>query len=312
MYKPFIYSAAIFAAVSAGPAAAQKASAPLYDNDPKYNEHIDYRSPLDANGFDATWYNFPANSNSNNHFDFDFKGYVFGFPLISGKYEGAMQNGQYNVRTFLKTAGLGALLKKLKIWAITKGTYKRSGLFPLTHTQQNLDKKSRRVEMVYDYGARQVKSRIYPRIGSKGIPPASQQEKFEADDTVSAVLNLMTRQTLEQNGHLDAPLCKGDVRVFDSKQHYALRMVKGETDTKKFFGKKTEIIECEIYYVPISGFDPEDLPSKSEGGTPIKAQLVKNEELGIYIPMRLSYKISGFTAVLKITDVHVNGRSLKK
>ena len=89
-------------------------------------------------------------------------------------------------------------------------------------------------------------------------------------------------------------------------------MVQGKPDRKKFLGKKTDIITCKIYYIPISGFDPEDLPSKKEAGTPIDAQLVKNDELDMYIPMRLSYKISGFKAVIKITDMNVNGRSLKE
>ena len=312
MIKHFTYSAAILAGMTASASVAQTNNAPLYDNSPEYSPHVDYRPPLDANGYDAAWYNFPANSAANTHFNLDFKGSILGFPLISGKYEGALDNGRYNVRTLLRTSGLGALVKKLRIWSVTKGTYNGSGLYPLSHTQQNQDKKGRRVEMIYDYDAGQVNSRIYPHISSKGTPPASQKEKFAADDAVSAVLNLMARQTSGQNAHLDAPLCTGDVRVFDSKQHYALRMVKGGTDKKKFFGKTTDIIECQIYYVPISGFDPEDLPSKNEGSTPINAQMMKNEELGIYVPIRMSYKISGFTAVIKITDMQVNGRSLNQ
>ena len=308
MFKQLIYSAAILASIAAWPLVTH---AQTHQTQP-YNEHVDFRPPLDANGYDAAWYKFPANTNSNTHFGFDLKGYVFGIPVINGKYEGAMENGKYAVRSFLKTAGIGALLKKLKIWAITDGTYDRSGLYPLAHTQQNLDKKSRRVKMAYDYGPRSIDVRIYPRIGSQGIPPATPKERFEADDTLSAVLNLMMRQSAHHKGHVDAPLCAGDVKVFDSKQHYALRMVQGKPDRKKFLGKKTDIITCKIYYIPISGFDPEDLPSKKEAGTPIDAQLVKNDELDMYIPMRLSYKISGFKAVIKITDMNVNGRSLKE
>jgi len=266
----------------------------------------------DENGYDAAWYEMPPNTSDNTHFDFDLKGYVFGIRMISANYEGAMQNGKYTVRSSLKTSGLGALLKKLKIWAITEGQYDRSGLYPLTHTQQNLDKKNRRVEMSYDYPAKRVDVKINPRLGSQGVPPATPKERFEADDTLSTILNLMMRQSNSHNGHIDAPLCEGDVKVFDSKQHYALRMVKGEPDRKKFLGKTTDILHCYVYYVPLSGFDPEDLPEQKETETPVKVYLVKNPELDMYIPIRFSYKISGFTAVIKVTDMRVNGVSLKK
>lgn len=266
----------------------------------------------DKDGYDAAWYALPANTPQNTHFDFKLKGYVFGLRMITAQYEGVLDNGQYTVRSTLKTSGLAALLKKLKIWAITDGQYSQSGLRPLTHTQQNLDKKSRRVEMAYDNNMRRVSVAINPPIGSQGIPPASPQERFEAHDTLSAILNIMMRQPDNEAGHINAPLCEGDVKVFDSKQHYALRMVKGETERKKFLGQKTDIINCNIYYIPISGFDPEDLPEQKEAETPVKIQLVKNDELDMYVPMRFSYKISGFKAVIKVTDMHVNGVSLRQ
>ena len=89
-------------------------------------------------------------------------------------------------------------------------------------------------------------------------------------------------------------------------------MVKDGTDRKKFLGQKTDVINCNVYYIPISGFDPEDLPEKKEADTPVKIQLVKNDELDMYIPMRFSYKISGFKAVIKVSDMHVNGKSLRQ
>jgi len=262
----------------------------------------------DANGYDVAWYKMPVNTADNTHFSFDLKGYVFGLRMINASYEGAMEDGDYTVRSYLKTAGLGALLKKLKIWAITDGRYDRSGLYPLSHTQQNLDKKSRRVEMGYDYDARRVDVAINPRIGSQGVPPATPKERFEANDTLSTIMNLMMRQSQGHEGHIDSPVCSGDVKVFDSKQHYALRMIKGKPGRKKFLGKKTDTLKCYVYYVPISGFDPEDLPSQKEASTPVTVHMVKSPELDMYIPIRFSYKISGFKAVIKVTDMRVNGR----
>ncbi len=266
----------------------------------------------DENGYDAAWHAMPGNTLGNTHFTFDLKGYVFGLRMINARYEGVMENGDYTVRSYLKTAGLGALLKKLKIWAITHGRYDRSGLYPLTHTQQNLDKKNRRVEMTYNYDTRRVDVAINPRIGSQGVPPATDQERFDADDTLSTIMNLMMRQTQGHKGHIDAPLCTGDVKVFDSKQHYALRMAKGKTDRKKFLGEKQQTLTCYVYYLPISGFDPEDLPSQKEANTPVTVHMVKSEELDMYIPTRFSYKISGFKAVIKVTDMRINGRDIRR
>ena len=270
-------------------------------------------TPLrDENGYDAAWYKMPANTDKNTHFAFDLKGYVFGLRMINANYEGVMENGQYTVRSYLKTAGLGALLKKLKIWAITHGRYDRSGLYPVSHTQQNLDKKSRRVEMDYDYAARRVNVAINPRIGSQGVPPATPKERFEANDTLSTIMNLMMRQSQDHKGYIDAPLCAGDVKVFDSKQHYALRMTQGKPGRKRFLGKKTDTLKCYVYYVPISGFDPEDLPNQKESSTPVTVHMVKSPELDMYIPIRFSYKISGFTAVIKVTDMRVNGEVIRR
>ncbi|MEP6343190.1 MAG: DUF3108 domain-containing protein [Maricaulaceae bacterium] len=267
----------------------------------------------DANGYDAAWHKIPANTPQNTHFEFDLKGYVFGIRMIKASYEGVISNGNYTVRSSLHTSGLGALLKKLKIWAITEGYYDQRGLHPTTHTQQNLDKKNRRVEMRYDYGVKKVDVAINPRIGSQGVPPATRKERFEADDTLSAILNLMMRQANSSDtSHVNAKLCEGEVNVFDSKQHYALRLVNEGPDRKKFLGKKTDIIKCSIYYVPISGFDPEDLPSRKEAETPISIYMVKSPELDMYVPSRFSYKISGFTAVIKVTDMRVNGQSAKE
>jgi hypothetical protein len=54
-------------------------------------------------------------------FDFKLKGYVFGIKMINARYKGQFDSQNYMAYSDLKTAGLGALLKKLRIWAITEG-----------------------------------------------------------------------------------------------------------------------------------------------------------------------------------------------
>lgn len=251
-------------------------------------------------------YSVPAAGADATEFDFKLKGYVFGFKMITANYTGWYGDRDYAVYSDLKTSGLGAMLKKLEIWAVTTGTYTRSGLTPNFHVQQNMDKKNRRVEMNYNNNRGYIHVAIEPPIGSQGIPAATPAERYTADDTISAVLNLMMR-----GQKIDGPVCSGGVRVFDSKQHYNLRMENKGADRAKFDGDKVDTIQCHIYYEPISGFDPEDLPDAEEGGTPIVMQLKAFPELGLYVPVRFTYKISSIKAVIKLDEMTVRkpGRS---
>jgi hypothetical protein len=251
----------------------------------------------DGNIMEKT-YSVPAPGVAATEFDFKLKGYVFGLRMIKANYTGWYDDKAYAAYTDLKTSGLGALLKKLEIWAVTTGSYTKNGLTPDFHIQQNMDKKNRRVEMNYDNNLRKINVAIDPPLGSQGIPPATPAERYNADDTISAVLNLMMR-----GQKIDGPVCSGSVRVFDSKQHYNLRMERAGTKRVKFNGDKVETIRCHVYYEPISGFDPEDLPDVEEGSTPIKIYMKEFSELGLYVPVRFTYKISSIKAVIKLDEM---------
>ncbi len=227
------------------------------------------------------------------------KGYVFGFRVMKANVSGEITENSYSMRADLFTSGLGALLKKFQIWATTTGTIDENGLNPVYHVQQNLNKKNRRVEM--NYKADTVDISIVPKLGSQGKPPATKAQRFESDDTLSALLNMMMRGFR----FTDEP-CVGTIEVFDSKQHYLLRMERIGNKYIKQKGFKGHTIGCSVYYVPVSGFDPEDLPSQEEASTPVKIYLAKFDEAGLYIPVRMSYKISIFKAVIKTRNIEIN------
>ncbi len=226
------------------------------------------------------------------------KGYVFGIKMIRADYKAGFSDTEYTTLAHLKTSGLAALLKKFKITASTTGKIISGDLRPVQHIQQNHDKKHRRVEM--NYGAGAVDISIVPRLGSLGTPAASPKQAFESDDAMSALLNIMMRGYKTA----DAP-CSGSVPVFDSKQHYNLRMEPAGTKYIKQRGYKGDSIRCAVYYEPVSGFDPEDLPSTEEASTPILIYLAKFEDAGLYIPVRMTYKISGFKAVIKAREISI-------
>jgi|GEM_PF-959593 len=228
--------------------------------------------------------------------DVRLKGYVFGLKMISADYDGWIGAERYALRSNLKTSGLGALLKKLRIWAVTEGRLDANGLYPETHVQQNRDKKRRRVEMAYDYSVDKVDVSVIPPNGSQGVPPASPTERFRADDTLSSLLSIM----VQRSAHGKAA-CSGVVPVFDSKQHYNLRLSDRGVERDKIGDYRGMVRRCDIYYEPVSGFDPEDLPDVEEQSTPIKVWM---GDIGGYdIPLKFSYKISGFKAVIKVDEL---------
>lgn len=233
-------------------------------------------------------------------FRFELKGYVFGLRMIRAHYTGWYDQTRYSLYSDIKTSGLGALLKKLEIWAVTKGSHDSRGLHPEFHVQQNLDKKNRRVEMNYADAANLVDVDIVPPLGSQGVPAASPQERYDADDTLSAILNMMMRGWGDKG-----EICDGTVRVFDSKQHYGLRMEPAGTKRLKFDGEKFDALRCHVYYEPISGFDPEDLPEQEESTTPVKVYFQHRPELGLYIPIRFTYKISAIKATIKLDEAFI-------
>ena len=256
---------------------------------------------LNAQNLGSTTYTAPGPSADATQFKFSLKGYVFGLRMIRANYTGWFDNSRYTAYADLQTSGLGALLKKLEIWAVSSGTHSaQNGVRPDFHIQQNLDKKNRRVEMNYDNSAKRVDVAILPPLGSQGIPAATPAERFAAHDTVSAIMAIMM-----QKKYNDGEICNAIVPVFDSKQHYNLRMERVGTRKVKFNGKKADTIRCHTYYEPVSGFDPEDLPDNEESATPVNIYLSYQPELDLYVPVRFTYKISAITAVIKVTDMEI-------
>lgn len=231
--------------------------------------------------------------------DIKLKGYVFGIKIMRARYNTSFTDTDYSVRAHLYTAGLAALMKKMQIWAITEGKISGNDFRPKRHVQQNVNKKNRRVQM--EYGDTAVAISINPRNGSDGHPPATPKQAFESEDTLTALFALMQRGRTHS-----ANPCSGIIPVFDSKQRYNLRLENAGTRRIKQRGYKGDTIKCHVYYEPVAGFDPEDLPSVEEAATPIKMYLAKFDAAGIYIPVRMTYKISGFKAVIKAREINIS------
>ena len=151
-----------------------------------------------------------------------------------------------------------------------------------------------------NYGKDTLDISIVPPLGSQGTPPATKKQRFESDDTLTAVLDMAMRGFK----FTDEP-CTGTIPVFDSKQHYLLRLERAGTKRIKQRGFKGDTVICKVYYVPVSGFDPEDLPSEEEASTPVIAYLAKYDDVGMYFPVKMTYKISLFKISIKLRDLNI-------
>ena len=257
-------------------------------------------SILNDQNLGNTRYNLQAPNPDTTQIRVKLKGYVFGIRIVRSDIIAQFDQANYAVYTDARSSGLAALLKKMQIWAVTKGRYNRAGLRPDWHVQQNTDKKNRRVEMNYDHPAQNVNIAIVPRLGSQGVPPATPRERYASNDTISGIMHLMMMGT-----KVDGELCTGRVPFFDSKQHYNLKLERVGTKRVKFDGGKEQTIHCRAYYEPISGYDPEDLPSQEEAETPVNVYFKYYEDADVHIPVRFTYKISGFKAVVKVDEIEI-------
>lgn len=258
-------------------------------------------SVLNAQNFGKNTYQLPAPNADTTQIRVNLKGYVFGFRVIRSDVIAQFDDRNYAAYTDAKSSGLAALLKKMEIWSVTRGTYNKIGLRPDWHVQQNTDKKNRRVEMNYDHNAAAVDVAIIPPLGSQGVPPATPKARYASNDAISGILHLMMMGT-----KIEGELCQGRVPFFDSKQHYNLKLERVGTKRVKFDGRKEETIHCRAYYEPIAGYDPEDLPSDEEAQTPINVYFKYYEEAGVHVPVRFTYKISGFKAVVKAANIEIS------
>jgi len=233
-------------------------------------------------------------------FDIELKGSVFGIKLMKARFKGMVGKDRYNVYSDMKTSGIAAILKKQRLWSWTEGRYNETDLKPTLHIQQNMNKKSRRIKHVYNYKDEILTQKIHPPHGSKGHPPATKEQAFWSDDVNSALLKIVMMEH-----RIDGDVCKDSIKVFDGKQHYELLFKKLANEDVKFDGKYYPGVKCQAWVNPISGFDPEDLPSTEEKAKPVTFYMISRPEFGTYMPVKFTYKISGFSATVKVAKAEI-------
>ena len=90
----------------------------------------------------------------------------------------------------------------------------------------------------------------------------------------------------------DGEPCDRVVPVFDGKQRYDLRFERVADKEVDVRGYEGPAVKCNVYYTPVSGFDPEDLASPETYERPLQMWLA-DVGGGLYLPVHIRGNVSG-------------------
>ncbi len=222
-----------------------------------------------------------------------YNGYFLGLRVMKADVSADVSRGGYESRAVFRTAGLAGMFKEAEITAAVNGAYNGSGVEPIHFEHTNsASSKNRRIRI--DWTGDDVVPTVTPPFGSMGEPPATREERLGSRDIASTILSM----TLDGG---DAP-CERTLPVFDGKQRYDLRMVPvayEEVDTRGYEGMSWR---CNIYYTPISGFDPEDLADPEDYERPMRIWLADLGG-GRWVPVLVRGRVSGISVSVEAKSV---------
>jgi hypothetical protein len=201
-----------------------------------------------------------------------------------------LSGGEYSASTSIRAAGLAALFTDFDIQAEVRGGLADDGLAPsrYAHVERTGDK-VRAVDVAFESGL--ATASVEPPFGSLGQPPASAADRVGVVDPMSAVFQL-SRVLASQGGDV----CSGRIPVFDGKARYDLRLVSRGAANVRTRAWRGETVRCEVWYEPISGYDPEDYPSADELRHPLTVWLAPLGEGRVHFPVRMHTR-AGFGGV---------------
>ena len=156
----------------------------------------------------------------------------------------------YKILARVRTEGMMGWFVHYDLRLIATGMMTKIGLRPARYDSTNTDgKKDRHVEI--DFTPGEVFAFATPRWGSPGVVEATREQKLEARDPLSAIVQI----ALSAEATPQAP-CGGPVRIFDGKHRYDLRLKFSERFAWKSKVYSGPVIKCDVEYVEIAGFGP--------------------------------------------------------
>ncbi len=232
--------------------------------------------------------------------DILYSGRVFGIPVVRAKVSAAFVGESYAARAHFKSSGLMALFKSISVVASASGQIQDQELTSQDYWHKELDgRKNRQLSMARD--TEKVTVRADPPLHSMGEPITSMQQRMEAVDPVSAILGLALRGGAEQR----ADQCAGSIKVFDGKQRYDLRLEAMGLEPIRTRAYQGQALRCNAWYVPVSGFDPDDLAEALEHPYPVTIWLADEVQSGLRVPVRFEARLDFGTARVDARKIEI-------
>jgi len=245
----------------------------------------------------------PAQANSlgaERSVDIIYSGRWLGIPIVSSKISAAFVGENYAIRAGFRTSGFISIFKKITVLASASGQFKDNQLTTKEYWHKELDGRKNR-ELSMNYEPELVTVRVDPPLFSMGDPPATMAQRLEAHDPVSAILTLAI-----QAGHKDeTKQCAGTIPVFDGKQRYDLRLQMRGVEKIRTRAYRGMALRCDVWYVPVAGFDADDLADLEVYQTPITIWLAQEPKAGLRLPVRFEAKLDFGTVVVEARKIEV-------
>ncbi|WP_295691978.1 DUF3108 domain-containing protein [uncultured Maricaulis sp.] len=203
----------------------------------------------------------------------------------------------YAAESYIEAAGLAALFTDFDIRAEVSGQGGNGAREPQIY--EHVERTGSKVRSVrIEFSDIVARSEAEPPFGSWGVPPASDSDRTDVIDPMTAFFELSRRLEGGEG-------CQGRLAVFDGKARYDLRLETVGTDRVRTRAWRGDALLCHAWYEPISGYDPEDYPSASELRHPLVLWLAPIAGDSAYLPVRLHTR-AGFGGVtIELTGLSV-------
>ncbi|MEO0818010.1 MAG: DUF3108 domain-containing protein [Pseudomonadota bacterium] len=177
---------------------------------------------------------------------------------VTGKarFSTELQPDTYRITSAVKTTGLADVLVDYDLGLSSTGYVREDGLDTYAYVSQNSDgKKNRRVELTWGTG--DVAADVTPAFGDLGDPPATPDQKIDALDPITALINF----GLEPRD-VDADPCGGPIKIFDGRQLSHLHLEYAGMKNVRSDAWRGEAIECHITLEKVAGFKERSEPGE--------------------------------------------------
>ena len=228
----------------------------------------------------------------------------FLFIPVTGRasFDVSLDGDTYSMTSHVKTTGIADIFVDYDMRLASSGYVQSDGLQTYNYISQNHDgKKNRRVEMIY--GASDVDMVATPAFGNLGFPPATPEQKLEALDPITALINASF-----QPREADAP-CGGPITTFDGKQLTRLNLTYVRDTNIRTKAWRGEGIECHVQMERVAGYKEGDRGKNLSGiDGPMRIFFAEAIE-GMMIPVRVEVdtedigRITLQTSRLQLLDV---------